>query len=294
MPDEDVMALADGRSFFSAQALEMGLVDGVCSLAECIAMIADGSIAARGAKSVRLYPKAEPKQEDPPKTISANGGGTGPKGAGKTQVYGPGETKHMFKTALVRALSMLGMGQMATAVVASDSEEPEALAHTMANQVNAEVEKRLSDHPLLTACKVNGIHTAADLANTMDAKRLGDQYLVELRSDAVAEANRAYGELGNTISAQVATLSAASVKTMRDAWRAEADAKFGTKEKQPAGRQTAPPEARSADAQPAQDSKPKWDQLGQDQRDYAIKMGHTDPKKQEAFAAAYFESKEAA
>lgn len=228
-----------------------------------------------------------------PRTISAAGGGTGQIGAGKTQAFGPGETKRMFKNALVRALSFAKLGRMATAVVSTDSEDPELLAQTMAKQVDDEVQDRIGNDPLMLACKAYGINTAQDLPNVMDSKRLGDKYLVDLRADACKEAIRAYGaELGPKISAQVGSLSASAIETMRDSWRAEADAKFGTTATKPAGRQTAAAGTTSVD-DPAPDSgKKPWEKLSKRQQDLAIKQGHTTPEKQEAFALNFLANKE--
>ncbi len=231
--------------------------------------------------------------DEPTTTISAGSGRTGPSGAGKIQVpqMGPGENKQM-KNILVRALTRFGLGKMATAVVVADSEDPEEMAAIMAKQVDAEVAQRLADNPMLMALEANGIRTAADVERFMEAKRLGDTYLSELRAAACAEANRAYGELGATISAQVAVLPAAAVKTMRDAWRAEADAKYGTTKDEPAKRQTAPTGAVALDVEEAGKAEKKpWERLSQEQQEIGRKMGANTAEKQDAFAKNYLANK---
>ena len=234
--------------------------------------------------------------DEPTTTISADSGRTGPSGAGKTQVpdTGPGEDKQM-KNILVRALTGFGLGRMARAVEGSSSEEPEEMAAIMARQVDAEVTQRASENPILSALEAHGIRTIADVDRVMAAKQLGDQYLTELRADACAEATRAYGDLGPTISAAVADLPAASVKTMRDAWRTEADAKFGTTKSEPAKRQTAPTGAVAVDVEDRgrSDKKP-WDQLSPEQQEIGRKMGANTPDKQNAFAKNYLANKETA
>lgn|GEM_PF-3622039 len=229
-------------------------------------------------------------------TISASSGRTGPSGAGKIQVppTGPGENKQM-KNILVRALTRFGLGKMATAVVVADSEDPEEMAAIMAKQVDAEVAQRIADNPMLMALEANGIRTAADVEKFMEAKRLGDSHLAELRADACAEATRAYGDLGPTISAQVAVLPASTVKTMRDAWRVEADAKFGTSKSEPAKRQTAPTGAVAVDVEEAGKTEKKpWERLSPEQQEIGKKMGATTPEKQDTFAKNYLANKETA
>jgi len=233
--------------------------------------------------------------DEPTLANSAESGRTGRSGAGKTQVpdTGPGENKQM-KNILVRALTGFGLGRMARAVEGSSSEEPEEMAAIMARQVDAEVSQRAAENPLLSALESYAIRTTADLDRVMAAKQLGDQYLIDLRADACAEATRAYGDLGLTISAAVADLPAATVKTMREAWRAEADAKFGTSKDGPAKRQTAPTGAVAVDVVEAgKGDKRPWERLNSEQQEIGRRMGATTAETQDAFARNYLANKEA-
>jgi len=137
------------------------------------------------------------------------------------------------------------------------------------------------------------------IAVTVDAKRNRSPlngHLLVIRSRRVARMNNpGYGDLGPTISAAVADLPAASVKTMRDAWRTEADAKFGTTKSEPAKRQTAPTGAVAVDVDDRgkTDKKP-WDQLSPEQQEIGRKMGAKTAEKQDAFAKNYLANKETA
>lgn len=289
-----VDAIADGRSFFAPDAYKLGLIDGICSLDECIdailTSIDTGNPIPKGfgvpAKTTSATPPKEEAASTPPTISAQTGGSTGPTGAGKVQVpKGPGETKTM-KNTLVRALAMLGLAKMATAVVSSDSEDPDSLAQTMAKQVEAEVAERVANHPLLMACEANSIKTPDQLASVLEAKIIGDKCLADMRADAISEATRAYGENGPKISAQVNTLPYNSVVLMRDAWRTEADSKFGIGANgEGATRQTATTQVKVAiDDTTADAPKTAWDRLTDAQRAQGISMGFKTPERQQAFA----------
>jgi len=201
-----------------------------------------------------------------------------------------------MKNLLVRALTRFGLGKMAVAVVSAESEEPEEMAALMAQQVDAEVTSRIADNPLFMACEAAGIRTAVDVEKVMEAKRLGDKYLADIRGDAKAQAVRAYGaEAGPAIASQVDLMPAATVEALRNSWRAQADAQFGLNPDKPAGRQTAPTGTIAAPADidtAAQDKKP-WDQLTKAEQDMGLKMGMKTPEDQEAFAKTHLVNKEA-
>jgi signal peptide peptidase SppA len=204
-----------------------------------------------------------------------------------------------MKNVLVNTLSALGLRKMAVAVVGVTSDDAQALAQAMAEQVNAEVADRVSNHPLVLGCHAAGIQTAGDLGKVLEMKALGERALTELRDDAKAHAVRAFGpEKGPTIGAQVSNMDYSSVRIMRDAWLSEADAKFGIGENgQPAARATAPkplPTSASAEAD-ADATAPKsaWEQLTDAQRKTGQQMGMKTPELQETFAKQYLNVKAA-
>ena len=87
-------------------------------------------------------------------------------------------------------------------------------------------------------------------------------------------------------------MPAAAVKTMRDAWRAEADAKYGTTKDEPAKRQTAPTGAVAVDVEEAGKTEKKpWERLSQEQQEIGRKMGANTAEKQDAFAKNYLANK---
>ena len=227
-------------------------------------------------------------------TISANGGGTGQPGAGKTQAEKPGvqmsnsEDQKVPHGILARVFTRFGLAKIATAIVVAQSDSPDEQANVIAQQVDAEVKDRISNDPLFMACAANGIKTAADLQNVMAAKVLGDKYFADTRDDAKKEAIRAFGaENGPKIASQVDELPFASVSLLRDSWKSQADAKFGTTETKPADRQTKPTGFKPGEgADPDGNDKPKtaWEQLSKEEQSHAIAMGKTTPEAQEAFA----------
>lgn len=206
-----------------------------------------------------------------------------------------------MKNVLVRTLAALGLSKMAVAVVGVTSDDdPQALAQAMSEQVKAEVEERVSNHPLVLGCKAAGIETAADLGRVLEAKALGDRVLQEIKEEARGEAIRAHGpELGSRIGAQLATMDYGTVRTMRDSWRTEADLKFGIGENgKGAVRETAPkqiPNSISAENTGNPDAQPKtdWEKLTDAQRKIGIQMGMKTPELQATFAKQYLDVKAA-
>jgi capsid assembly protease len=211
-----------------------------------------------------------------------------------------GEVK--MRDILIRALQAFGLSRMAVAVVESKDESAEALASAMSGQVNAEVEERIARHPLVMACCAAGIHEPADLGRTLDMARLGADWLTELRSDAKAQAIRAFGyDRGMVVGAQVNSMDLRNVRTMRDAWAAEADVKYGIgADGSGAQRMSAPMKlnekvnesavATTGAEAAATEPKNLWDKLSPTQREYGTKLGMNTPEKREQYAKDYFEA----
>jgi ClpP class serine protease len=194
-----------------------------------------------------------------------------------------------MKAKLVRALTMLGLSKMAVGVVNSQDDTAEGMATAMSAQVNAEVEERIAKHDLILQCGAVGIKTAA----FNDMAILGRAHLAQLRTDAKAQAVRAFGgEVGPHISAQVDHMPAGQVKSLLNAWLAQADATYGIgKDGAAADRKSAPkvlPESLNATegASDANQNKSAWDRLKPEHRAYGEQLLGRDAsaEQKEAFA----------
>jgi signal peptide peptidase SppA len=290
MKRDDVRALYTGQIWTAAEAVSNGLVDAIGTLDSAIAEACsvcpdmddteDYSDAKAGMVAALALNTISPAAQ-------MAVGSTGPVGAGKTTLPNKGEgDRHPmnFKGLLVRALSAFGLGAMAVAVNNKDSEDPQELAATMAENVKTEVESRLKDNPLVLGLEAHGIKTPADLQAAMAMKALGEKHLAALRGSAKAEAIRAHGpELGATIAAQVDNLPADAVQTLNDSWSAEADAKFDIKNGG-GTRKTAPGTKLAGDVETAQEPKSNWEKLTDEQKAHAEKMNIVDEKSREAYA----------
>jgi signal peptide peptidase SppA len=207
---------------------------------------------------------------------------------------GPG-----MKEQLIRLLSALKLNKMAVALVATTGDSPESLAQAMAEQVQAEADERVRNHPLMLACEGAGITDVVTLQSMLAMKTLGEQHLGELRTDAKAQAIRAFGvEVGPKIAAGIDHLPAAEARTMRDSWSAQADATFGIGENGAAsGRVSAAKpvlNALSAEGDPAANTeKTGWEQLTPEQRKTGLQLGMKTPALQETFARQYLNAKAA-
>lgn len=304
MKRDDVRALFTGGIFSAKDALANGLIDAIGTLDSATAEVlaqddetGDSFVdELSGARHLKPATFAEWVSGSKPiavavtgetTTISGQPGSTDPQGTGesRTSATSPGSGAKQMKNPLIRALAAFKLGRMATAVTMSNSEDPEALASVMAEQVDAEVSDRIANHPLMQACHANNIKEPAQLVQVLEMKALGEQYLTELRADASAEATRAHGELGPQIAAQVATMPASSVKAVRDAWRTEADAKYGIgKNGEAATRQTAVSGAVSVDAEDKVVAKSNWERLTDPQKAHAANMGLKTDAEKESFA----------
>jgi len=118
-------------------------------------------------------------------------------------------------------------------------EAPKVAASSVATFPAASVEPKL--HPVLDAALKAGIDTPEKLAALQSQAKASEGFLKELREAAKSEAIRAYGqELGVRISAAVDSLGSEEVRTLRDAWKTEADTKFRQSNGASPARQTAP------------------------------------------------------
>jgi signal peptide peptidase SppA len=212
--------------------------------------------------------------------------------AARTATVLRGQEGFKMKEKLVRVLTALGLRRMAVAVVGVTSEEPEALASAMAEQVNEEVQAKLDAHPLLMACTAAGITAVTDLQAILELKALGDEYITGLKTEAKLEAVRAYGqETAAAMAASVDKLPASQLKALRDSCRTFADAKFGIGENGQAAARVSASAARVATAaDEAAEPKTAWEQLTPEQQKYASQFGDT-PEKREKIAAEFLARK---
>ncbi len=138
---------------------------------------------------------------------------------------------------------------------------------------------------LLAAMKEAKIADAAEIKTLIAQAAMGRRYEEQLRAEAKREAVRAHGaERGVRIGAQVDRLDPDSVLELRDAWRAEADAKFDTTEASGAQRASAAAANASIIDGGSQSQTREWDLLAPAQREMALKMGFTSQAKQDEFA----------
>jgi signal peptide peptidase SppA len=208
---------------------------------------------------------------------------------------GPG-----MKEQLIRLLSALKLNKMAVALVATSDDSPQSMAQAMAEQVQAEADERVKNHPLMLACEAAGISDVSALQSVLAMKTLGEAHLGELRADARAQAIRAFGpETGPRIAAGVDLLPASEAKTLRDSWSAQADSTFGIGQNgaAPARVTAAKPlvTAQSAEGDPdATAPKSAWEALTPEQRKTGLLLGMRSPALQETFAKQYQSAKAAA
>lgn len=301
--------------YVGAQAVTMGLCSAVKSLDEVHAMLvgADGKASARYAplsdgEDEPVAPPQSPPATDASNTISADFDDvpTGTQQAvtvptATTTPTAPGAgigQEIKMKEKLVRALSMLGLQRMAVAVVGAADDSPETMAQAMSSQVNAEVDERVANHPLVMQCGAVGIATANDFATHNEMAILGMRYLAQLRSDAKAQAIRAFGaETGPGIGAQVDNMPHNQVKALLAAWQTQADATFGHgKDGSAPARASAPGKvnesvpATAGAEDAANEPKSHWDKLNATQQEYGKKLGMNTTEKREEWAKAYLEA----
>ena len=308
MSRKDVSALADGRVWIASEAKSLGLIDGIASFDETLSRFEAGE---NLRKTISMaIPSASLAGDNDSDTIFADAtpllGQLAPEpsltaATGTETIVQPHpitalragtvrsahEDRKLMKEKLVRMLSALGLRRMAVAVVGVQSDDPEALASAMSEQVTEEVADKLAAHPLMMACSAAGITSVSDLQRAIEYKSIGESYVAELRSDAKAQAIRAFGqEAGVTIAASVDSLSPAAVKTLKSSWQTEADVKFGIgQDGSAAKRQTAPAAlAQPADAEAQDKPAAAWDRLTDEQRKTGKQMGMDTPKKRETYA----------
>jgi signal peptide peptidase SppA len=302
LTEKQTRAIFTGGIFSAQEALRLGLVDAIDTLDGAVAALSaseeddlnDLEEAPEAADRIRLTTEQRaslsagvPLERFAELTNSAPvGGATSPDaGTQRGPTAGPTGTPMNQKSLLVRALQRVGLGIMATKIANSPDEDMDGMAATMAAQVDDEVKNRVAHHPLIVACDANGIKDPADLAGLVALKEIGAKHFADTRAEAKAEAVRAYGaELGPQMSAQVEHLPYQAVVTLRDSFRATADAKFGTGDNKPGARHTVPGGALTAvdvdDATP----KTAWDRLSDEQKAMARKGGYDTDDKREAFA----------
>jgi signal peptide peptidase SppA len=133
-----------------------------------------------------------------------------------------------MKETIIRLLNAFGLQTLAMSVFQEKEDTPEAVVAAMASSVTAQVEVKVREHPLISGLEAGGVKDVEGLKGLLKMASFGETALTDLRGETKAEAIRLYGaENGPKISAQVHSMEPAEVKALRDAWRTEADAKFG-------------------------------------------------------------------
>ena len=310
MTPEQVAEIADGRMWIAAEAQAMGLIDGVGSWDDALTLLETQSGSAASLKARRpaaiVLPAKDflqtsedivflslaslPAAATP--TLPTQQTSDAPHPA-KTQApaqasHSPKETP--MKDKLVQMLSALNLRRMAVAVVGVQGDDHDALVAAMAQNVEEEVKARLAAHPVLAACAAAGIASVSDLEKVLDMKAIGETAFAELRDEAKKEAIRAFGPVaGQVIGASVDNVGMSNVKTLKNAWAAQADETYKITATGAARQTKAAEIAQSANAETGKDDKdqPKtaWERLDEKQKAHAKAMGHVTAEAQEKYAA---------
>jgi hypothetical protein len=136
-------------------------------------------------------------------------------------------------------------------------------------------------------CMENGIASVNDARDLIRLASMGREYESQIRTDAKAQAVRAYGaEVGLALFENCDALPAESLMSLRNGWKAEADAKFGVGE---GIRRRSAPLAIAVQAE-GNCTEALWEKLGEGQRAFAEKMGIEGNADRERFASLYFDS----
>ena len=176
-----------------------------------------------------------------------------------------------------------------TLVPQTDKTAPQP-APAASSQATAPARTAISND-ILAACQAAGITSAKQLTERLSMATLGDHYAEEVRDDAKVQAIRACGaEVGQQCAASCEHLPVATVASMRDGWKAQADKAFGIGEDgqaplrktAPAAQKVAVPAEAGADAEAGAS---KWDKLSAAQRSQGTAMGMKTPEQREKFAA---------
>ncbi len=291
-----VATLADGRSHVGRNAMALGLVDAIATPDEVLAAMGTD---AETCGSTDPPPSDEEPDNPPPADSNRRPKGHVTDSADAEPAalsndpqpeQGRKETRMpSFKDVLFNALESFKLGGIAVKVLAKNSDDPNVLAATVAGEVEAEVTRRVEENELFRACRAVGITSAADLDAMIEMKALGDNALKEMRDEAKALANIAYGpEEGPKIGATVNAMSAANVRIQLEGWRAEADIKRRAGPNgEAATRQTQPQQnGASLPVDDVKEPETNWEQLSGAQQAHGTKMGFTTKEQREAYAAS--------
>lgn len=260
--------------------------------------LSDEELAAFRAAFAALLPDpgdAKPQRHSPTPeviratSVSAPGGQPGPAGTNTAPPKGaeknPGN-KPMFRQTLMNLFGAKGLGRFVAVLNTTTSEDPEVLGRLLTEQTEAQAQDLVEQHPIIALAKAHGVTDVEGFNAMLDRARDGDQYLKDVREEARKEAVRCFGaDLGPMMGAAVDGQSLSQAKISRDAWRREADNKFGIGQNgEPAERKTAPA-ALATDAEDGKTAKTAWERLNKEQQEYATKQARcTTDEQKEAFA----------
>ena len=216
---KQLLAVADGRLFSSEDAKAKGLVDEIATLDECLEQVVSNARNRTVVAVTNNYPALLTCGVVPPAQ-------TGMK------------ENHMSLWDQMKARLTGESEPDDGSIVAGTS--PSAPTATLTVSGSG---MPLQLHPVVKAASDAGITTAEQFADLKARAEAGDALLAELRNEAKAEANRAFG--GDSEEAKSACIAIDGIanigvlKSMRNSYRDMADSQFGTTE-QDGSRQTAP------------------------------------------------------
>ena len=296
---EDVTALATGQVHIGQKAVDLGLCDAVTSLDEFMeSMAMQAEAFAESSNAPAAAPDLPPGQDD--------GDDSGPDASIPTSADILAETPAgddlpaELPETTASTSPNLNTNLQENDTMADDLLVPPAASAAPAStqtQTSAPAAPGLpsalaaTHKDILAACHAAGITEAKQLKDRLAMATLGDAYAEETREDAKVQAIRAYGaEVGQQCASSCEHLPVATVASMRDGWKAQADKAFGIgQDGQAPIRKTAPAAQKHAvSAEPgaeAQAGETKWDTLTAAQRSQGEAMGMKTPAQREAFAA---------
>lgn len=255
IPIDTVRKLATGEVYVGKDALALGLVDRICSLDDFVAEMKRRTKLPKAQATGEGLPPPEPDDDpdlddllddDPGESDPGDLSGVladdhnqfqslteaSEKSGASLVSTEPGKgrkdnTMNLRET-LSQKLTAFGLHGMASKVIQTNSEDQDTIASALAASVNEQVTAKVDVHPLIMACRENGVISAADITALIAARTENAANLAEARTDALAAAVYAYGDKdGPKIGASVNSMDMATVKAMTARWNHEGDVMAG-------------------------------------------------------------------
>lgn len=313
LPLSKARSLANGSVFIGQKAVDAGLADGICSIddayATLLAMVDspgngippddddddDNLPGSKDSRRSHSDPTVKEVEAAAPASdlVAANLPSVKPAVA---LVSDSTKEKAPMVNMIDRIMSAVKAGNGGTTDDFSDEQLKAALLleETEAKSAANVSARQANERDLLAVLSSAGITSQAHIRERLEMAKIGDRYAEETREDAKTQAIRANGaEIGQALATSCETLPIGSVAAMREAWKAEADKKFGISADGSAPARVSAPTAIKV-AVPAEgdaeEKKSSFEQLNPDMQKTLSAM-HKDPAKRESAAAAFLAGK---